>query len=90
MCRNTLDVLLEAISSRQVLSLYQGLGTKNVQSFVSSFIYFYGYDFFKKLYLKRSGFKSIGTRANLVIAVVAGAFTVIITQVNHNWQFYYD
>ncbi|XP_060217649.1 peroxisomal adenine nucleotide carrier 1-like [Lycium barbarum] len=78
--RNTLDVLLEAISSRQVLSLYQGLGTKNVQSFVSSFIYFYGYDFFKKLYLKKSGFKSIGTRANLIIAVVAGAFTVIITQ----------
>lgn len=78
--RNTLDVLLEAISSRQVLSLYQGLGTKNVQSFVSSFIYFYGYDFFKKLYLKRSGFKSIGTRANLIIAVAAGAFTVIITQ----------
>uniref|UniRef100_M1AI51 Peroxisomal membrane protein pmp34 n=1 Tax=Solanum tuberosum TaxID=4113 RepID=M1AI51_SOLTU len=78
--RNTLDVLLEAISSRQVPSLYQGLGTKNVQSFVSSFIYFYGYDFFKKLYLKKSGFKSIGTRANLIIAVVAGAFTVIITQ----------
>lgn len=75
---NISDVLREAISTRQVLSLYQGLGTKNLQSFISQFIYFYGYSFFKRLYLKRSGFKSIGTKANLVIAAAAGACTVIV------------
>ncbi|KAI5650564.1 hypothetical protein M9H77_36569 [Catharanthus roseus] len=77
--RNISDVLREAISTRQVLSLYQGLGTKNLQSFISQFIYFYGYSFFKRLYLKRSGYKSIGTKANLVIAAAAGACTVIVT-----------
>ncbi|PQQ21668.1 peroxisomal adenine nucleotide carrier 1-like [Prunus yedoensis var. nudiflora] len=41
--RNISDVLWEAISTHQVLSLYQGLGTKNFQSFISQFIYFYGY-----------------------------------------------
>ncbi|KAM7485578.1 hypothetical protein LguiA_001587 [Lonicera macranthoides] len=78
--RNLSDVLWEAISTRQVLSLYQGLGTKNVQSFISSFLYFYGYSFFKRLYLEKSGYKSIGTRANLIVAAAAGACTVIITQ----------
>ncbi|KAM7488638.1 hypothetical protein LguiB_026122 [Lonicera macranthoides] len=78
--RNLSDVLWEAISTRQVLSLYQGLGTKNVQSFISSFLYFYGYSFFKRLYLEKSGSKSIGTRANLIVAAAAGACTVIITQ----------
>ncbi|KAI3715438.1 hypothetical protein L6452_22420 [Arctium lappa] len=78
--RNLSDVLWEAISTRQVLSLYQGLGTKNLQSFISSFIYFYGYSFFKRLYVERSGYKSIGTKANLLIAAVAGACTVAITQ----------
>ncbi|KAH6788086.1 peroxisomal adenine nucleotide carrier 1 [Perilla frutescens var. hirtella] len=78
--RNISDVLWEAISTRQVLSLYQGLGTKNFQSFISQFIYFYGYSFFKRLYLKKSGFKSIGTKANLVIAAAAGACTVVVTQ----------
>ncbi|KAL2244069.1 peroxisomal adenine nucleotide carrier 1-like [Sesamum indicum] len=78
--RNISDVLWEAISTRQVLSLYQGLGTKNFQSFISQFIYFYGYSFLKRLYLRESGAKSIGTRANLIIAAAAGACTVIVTQ----------
>ncbi|KAL8486346.1 hypothetical protein ACS0TY_023150 [Phlomoides rotata] len=77
---NISDVLWEAISNRQVLSLYQGLGTKNFQSFVSQFIYFYGYSFLKRLYLKKSGSKSIGTRANLIIGVAAGACTVVAIQ----------
>ncbi|XP_030470482.1 peroxisomal adenine nucleotide carrier 1-like [Syzygium oleosum] len=78
--RNISDVLWEALSTRQILSLYQGLGTKNLQSFISQFVYFYGYSFFKRLYLKKSGNKSIGTRANLIIAAAAGACTVIVTQ----------
>lgn len=78
--RNLSDVLWEALSKGQVFSLYQGLGTKNLQSFISQFIYFYGYSYFKKLYIRRTGFKSIGTKANLVIAAVAGACTAIITQ----------
>lgn len=78
--RNLTDVLWEAISTRQVLSLYQGLGTKNLQSFFSQFVYFYGYSYFKRLYLEKSGYKSIGTKANLVIAAAAGACTAIVTQ----------
>lgn len=78
--RNISDVLWEAISTRQFLSLYQGLGTKNLQSFISQFIYFYGYSFFKRLYLEKSGSKTIGTKANLIVGVAAGAVTVIITQ----------
>lgn len=81
MCRNITDVLWEAISTGHVGSLYQGLGTKNFQSFISSFIYFYGYSFFKRIYLKRSGNQKIGTRANLIVAAAAGACTVIVTQV---------
>jgi len=75
---------LEAISNRQVLSLYQGLGTKNLQSFISQFVYFYGYSYFKRLYLEKSGYKSIGTKANLVIAAAAGACTAIATQVRQH------
>ncbi|XP_027364223.1 peroxisomal adenine nucleotide carrier 1-like [Abrus precatorius] len=78
--RRISDVLWEAISTRQVLSLYQGLGTKNVQSFISSFIYFYGYSYFRKLYLKRTGNKTIGTTANLIVATAAGVCTIVITQ----------
>lgn len=81
-CRNISDVLWEAVSTNQVLSLYQGLGTKNLQSFISQFVYFYGYSFFKRLYLEKSGAKTIGTKANLIIAAAAGACTVIITQVS--------
>ncbi|KAL8524712.1 hypothetical protein ACS0TY_014357 [Phlomoides rotata] len=78
--RNISDVFWEAISKGQVLSLYQGLGTKNLQSFISQFIYFYGYSFFKRLYLRESKSKSIGTTANLIIAAAAGACTAIATQ----------
>ncbi|XP_052187338.1 peroxisomal adenine nucleotide carrier 1 [Diospyros lotus] len=78
--RNLSDVLWEAISTRQIPSLYQGLGTKNLQSFISQFIYFYGYSYFKRLYLEKSGSKSIGTKANLVLAAAAGACTAIATQ----------
>ncbi|PPS02196.1 hypothetical protein GOBAR_AA18458 [Gossypium barbadense] len=92
--RNTADVLWEAIANGQFLSLYQGLGTKNLQSFISQFIYFYGYSFFKRLYLKKTGNKTIGTKANLIVGVAAGACTVIITQAyvymydqNITWEF---
>ncbi|GAB4843437.1 NAD(+) salvage pathway protein, variant 2 [Ancistrocladus abbreviatus] len=78
--KNLTDVFWEAIHNHQLLSLYQGLGTKNLQSFISQFVYFYGYSFFKRLYLKKSGSKSIGTKANLVVAAAAGACTAIITQ----------
>lgn len=78
--RHLSDVLWEAISNGQVLSLYQGLGTKNLQSFIAQFVYFYGYSNFKRLYLKRTGYKSVGTSANLVLAAAAGACTAIITQ----------
>ncbi|KNA07923.1 hypothetical protein SOVF_167360 [Spinacia oleracea] len=78
--RNLSDVLWEAIRNGQVLSLYQGLGTKNLQSVIQQFIYFYGYSFLKRLYLKKSNFKSMGTKANLIVAAAAGALTVIITQ----------
>ncbi|KAG8370138.1 hypothetical protein BUALT_Bualt14G0086200 [Buddleja alternifolia] len=78
--RNISDVLWEAISNNQVLSLYQGLGTKNLQSFISQFVYFYGYSFFKRLYLRESKSKSIGTTANLIIAAAAGACTAVVTQ----------
>lgn len=79
--RNISDVLWEAIPTRQVVLLYQGLGTKNPQSFVSQFVYFYGYSFFKRLYLKKSGKETIGTRADLIIAAAAGAFNVAVTMV---------
>lgn len=82
MCRNISDVLWEAISTRQIFSLYQGLGTKNLQSFISQFVYFYGYSFLKRLYLEKSGSKSIGTKANLIIAAAAGACTVVVTHVS--------
>ncbi|KAL6142638.1 hypothetical protein ACLB2K_060915 [Fragaria x ananassa] len=78
--RNLSDVFWEAISSRQVLSLYQGLETKNLQSFISQFVYFYGYSYFKRLYLETSGSKSIGTTANLILAAAAGDCTAIATQ----------
>ncbi|KAL5710322.1 hypothetical protein ACHQM5_020901 [Ranunculus cassubicifolius] len=66
------------ILSRRVLSLYQGLGKKNLQSFISYFMYFYGYSYFKRMYIGWSGKKDIGTKANLVIAAAAGACTVIV------------
>ncbi|PPR97349.1 hypothetical protein GOBAR_AA23322 [Gossypium barbadense] len=38
------------------------------------------YSYFKRLYLEKSGFKSIGTKANLILAAAAGACTAIVTQ----------
>lgn len=87
LCRNLSDVLWEAIRHGQVLSLYQGLGTKNLQSVIQQFVYFYGYSFLKRLYLKKSNFKSMGTKANLIVAAAAGACTVLITQVG--WSIIY-
>uniref|UniRef100_A0ACD5U3X3 Uncharacterized protein n=1 Tax=Avena sativa TaxID=4498 RepID=A0ACD5U3X3_AVESA len=78
--RNLSDVFWEAIKKKQFLSLYQGLNTKNIQSFISQFVYFYGYSYFKRVYLEKSGAKSIGTKANLLIAAAAGACTVVVTQ----------
>lgn len=78
--RNLSDVLWEAIRNGQVISLYQGLGTKNLQSVIQQFVYFYGYSFFKRLYLKKTNSKSMGTSANLVVAAAAGACTVFLTQ----------
>ncbi|CAI0551447.1 unnamed protein product [Linum tenue] len=78
--RHLSDVLWETISNGQFLSLYQGLGTKNLQSFISQFVYFYGYSYFKRLYLEKSGSKKIGTKANLLVAAAAGACTAIATQ----------
>ncbi|KAH1033110.1 hypothetical protein J1N35_045284 [Gossypium stocksii] len=78
--RNLSDVLWEAVSTGQVRSLYQGLGTKNLQSFIAQFVYFYGYSYFKRLYLENSGSKSIGTKVNLILAAGAGACTAIVTQ----------
>ncbi|KAI5076479.1 hypothetical protein GOP47_0009052 [Adiantum capillus-veneris] len=78
--RSPVDVFKEALKSRQLLSLYQGLGTKNLQSFVSQFIYFYSYSYIKNVYLKRSRRERMGTGANLIVAAAAGACTAIITQ----------
>lgn len=80
-CSSLLDVLQEAIAKRQLLSLYQGLGTKSIQSIISQFLYFYGYSFFRQLYLRWAKVKHMGTGANLAVGVVAGACTVLVTQV---------
>ncbi|KAI7730510.1 hypothetical protein M8C21_017957 [Ambrosia artemisiifolia] len=64
--RKLSDVLWEAVSTGQIVSLYQGLGTKNLQSFIAQFV--------------KYGTKSIGTKANLILAASAGACTAIITQ----------
>ncbi|CAN0856632.1 Peroxisomal adenine nucleotide carrier 1 [Linum grandiflorum] len=77
--RSVADVFWEAVRTKQLLSLYQGLGTKNVQSFVSSFLYFYGYTFFKRLYLEKTGKTSMGPKVNLLIAAAAGAYAVTLT-----------
>ncbi|EFJ21648.1 hypothetical protein SELMODRAFT_82841 [Selaginella moellendorffii] len=75
-----LDVMREAIASNRILSLYQGLGTKNLQSVISQFIYFYAYSYFKQLYLRRSKAKYLGTTANLLVAAAAGTCTAIAIQ----------
>ena len=82
-------MLVEAVSNGKVLSLYQGLGTKNLQSFIAQFVYFYGYSYFKRLYQVKYGTKSIGTKANLILAASAGACTAIITQVGSYPLFFF-
>ncbi|RVW55533.1 Retrovirus-related Pol polyprotein from transposon RE2 [Vitis vinifera] len=69
-----------AEKSNRSLYVVKGLGTKNLQSFISQFVYFYGYSFFKRLYLEKSGAKTIRTKANLIVAAAAGACTVLMTQ----------
>ena len=80
-CRSTLDVLKEAYSTGQCLSLYQGIGTKNFQSFLSQFMYFYSYSFIRNVYLQKSNKKRMDTGANLIVAAAAGACTSLIIQV---------
>ncbi|KAL9685537.1 hypothetical protein QQ045_022988 [Rhodiola kirilowii] len=41
--RNMSGVLWEVVSTDQFLSFYQGFGTKNVQAFISWFLYFPDY-----------------------------------------------
>ena len=71
----------EALLSGNVLSLYQGLGTKNVQSILSGFVYFYGYSFIRSKYLQHAHSSSLSLFSNIVVAAAAGACTVILTQV---------
>jgi len=78
--RSLLDVLREAITSGNILSLYQGLSTKNLQSVISQFIYFYAYSFFKQWYLKRAKVLKMGTGTNLLVAAAAGTCTAVLTQ----------
>ncbi|XP_047181546.1 peroxisomal adenine nucleotide carrier 1-like isoform X2 [Vigna umbellata] len=75
--------------------LANNLGSKNFRvscaylilflSCVGEFLMFYGkqllpVSYFRKLYLKKSGNKYIGTAANLIVATAAGVFTIVITQ----------
>lgn len=62
--------------------LFQGLGTKNFQSVLAGFVYFYSYQYLKDWYIKRSGVKRIGMGANLLIAAAAGAINSIVIQVS--------
>lgn len=78
-----LDVLREAISCGKVLSLYQGLATKNGHALLSGFVYFYSYSYFTTKYLHWAGQKKMGPLTNLIVAAAAGACTAAITQVLH-------
>ncbi|MFS7935710.1 putative mitochondrial carrier domain superfamily [Helianthus anomalus] len=69
---NVSDVLWEAVSTGQIVSLYQGLGTKNLQSFIAQFVYFHGYSYFKRLYQVKYSTKSIGTKANFLLVLLPG------------------
>lgn len=75
-----LDVLREAIGERRPLSLYQGLYTKNVQSLIAGFVYFYSYSYVRTKYLSFRKKTKMDTGANLVVAAVAGACTAMVTQ----------
>eukprot|EP00897_Mesotaenium_endlicherianum_P000726 jgi/Mesen1/10654/ME000009S10444 len=78
--RSIFDVFREAFAERQLLSLYQGVHTKNFQAVVAGFTYFFSYSFIKQQYLARAQKKSMGTGANLIVAAAAAACTATITQ----------
>eukprot|EP00850_Spirogloea_muscicola_P014698 SM000107S14064 [mRNA] locus=s107:195411:197237:- [translate_table: standard] len=78
--RSMLDVLREAVAAGRLSSLYQGLATKNAQAVAAGFVYFYAYSFIRRQYLLRSGRRTMGTGANLLVAAAAGCCTTIATQ----------
>eukprot|EP00850_Spirogloea_muscicola_P009878 SM000056S17996 [mRNA] locus=s56:562649:564485:- [translate_table: standard] len=78
--RSMLDVLREAVAAGRLSSLYQGLATKNAQAVAAGFVYFYVYSFIRRQYLLRSGRRTMGTGANLLVAAAAGCCTTIATQ----------
>lgn len=78
--RNLFDVLHEAVSSGRVLSLYQGLPTKNVHSVLTGFVYFYSYSFIRSRYLAATAADQLGLLANLAVAASAGACTALVAQ----------
>jgi hypothetical protein len=81
LCRSLFDVFWESVGQGKILSLYQGLGTKNLQSVISQFIYFYSYSLFKQWYLARAKVLKMGTGPNLLVAAAAGTCTAVLTQV---------
>lgn len=79
--RSLFDVFWESVGAGKVSSLYQGLGTKNLQSVISQFIYFYSYSIFKQWYLAKAKVSRMGTGSNLLVAAAAGTCTAVLTQV---------
>lgn len=79
--RSLFDVFWESVGAGKVASLYQGLGTKNLQSVISQFIYFYSYSIFKQWYLAKAKVSKMGTGSNLLVAAAAGTCTAVLTQV---------
>eukprot|EP00245_Coleochaete_scutata_P016873 TRINITY_DN8061_c0_g1_i2.p1 TRINITY_DN8061_c0_g1~~TRINITY_DN8061_c0_g1_i2.p1 ORF type:complete len:142 (+),score=6.71 TRINITY_DN8061_c0_g1_i2:109-534(+) len=75
------DVVREAWRERRLWALYQGLSTKNMQSVLAQFVYFYSYGWLKRQYLLLSGTRKLGTGANLLVAAAAGTCTALISQV---------
>lgn len=78
--KSLFDVFWESVGQGKILSLYQGLGTKNLQSVISQFIYFYSYSLFKEWYLARAKVLKMGTGPNLLVAAAAGTCTAVLTQ----------
>eukprot|EP00245_Coleochaete_scutata_P016875 TRINITY_DN8061_c0_g1_i4.p1 TRINITY_DN8061_c0_g1~~TRINITY_DN8061_c0_g1_i4.p1 ORF type:complete len:292 (+),score=35.20 TRINITY_DN8061_c0_g1_i4:109-984(+) len=74
------DVVREAWRERRLWALYQGLSTKNMQSVLAQFVYFYSYGWLKRQYLLLSGTRKLGTGANLLVAAAAGTCTALISQ----------
>lgn len=75
-------MLREAVSCGKVLSLYQGLATKNGHAVLAGFVYFYSYSYIRTKYLEHAQAQKLGTLANLVVAAAAGACTACATQVS--------